>query len=360
MHTMHTMHTRDNHTRIPTIFPALALTLTLTLVSTTARAWDYEAHRAINLVALDSLPPDMPAFLRSPEARERIAFLAGEPDRWRNSTDPSLRHINQLDHFFDIEDLEPARMKFSDLSQFRYIFISELALVREANPQNFAKIDPAKNKDGTRAFLGFLPWAIAENYGKLKSAFSYLKAFEEHGGTAEEIAQARANVLYVMGTMGHYAGDAFQPLHITRHFNGWVGDNPNGYATNRTIHAWIDGGFLAKTGGVESSSLAVRAKPAARLAATAADPAGRDPIFVHILACMEAQTPKVEQIYILNKAGKFNPDNPRSKEGRAFLEDQLLASSKMLADLWLTAFKDAGTDNYLIKHLEARQAAAAP
>jgi len=334
------------------------LLLPLALPSTIALAWDNESHRAINLTALASLPADAPTFLRTPEARERISFLAGEPDRWRNSTDPSLNHVNPLDHFFDIEDLEPAGIQFRDLPQFRYIFVGKLTLAREASPERFSKPDPAKDKDSTQAYLGFLPWAIAENYGKLKSGFSYLRAFEQHGGTAEEIAQAKANILYIMGVLGHYVGDACQPLHLTKHYNGWVGENPGNYTRSKRIHSWIDGGFFKKTGGIDESMIIPRAKPAARLPDTPADPAGRDRIFVQILDWMESHLPAVETTYILDKAGKLSPDKPESQEGRVFLENQLLAGAKMLGDLWYTACKEAGPDNYLIRHLKARKAAA--
>ena len=50
-----------------------------------ARAWDYEGHRIVNQLALASLPSDFPAFVHEPAAAERIAFLAGEPDRWRKT-----------------------------------------------------------------------------------------------------------------------------------------------------------------------------------------------------------------------------------------------------------------------------------
>ncbi|MDF9826888.1 hypothetical protein M2103_000117 [Ereboglobus sp. PH5-5] len=346
------MHILGKPTRIVTLAAFLALPF---LTAATARAWDYEGHRAINLVALDSLPADAPAFLRTPEARERIGFLAGEPDRWRNSYDPSIRHINQIEHFFDVEDLEPLGIKFSELPQFRYIFVSDLTRARDIHADKLPKIDPVRNRDATRAYPGFIPWAIAENYGKLKSGFSYLKAFEEHGGTAEEIAQAKANILYVMGTMGHYVGDGCQPLHVTKHFNGWAGPNPNGYTRARTIHSWIDSGLFNKTGGIDAAMIADRAKPAERLSNAPDDPAGRDPIFVQILAYIEGQLPAVEQIYIYEKAGKLDPAQPQSKEGRALLENQLLRGAKMLGDLWYTAYKDAGPDNYLITSLKARQ-----
>src|ERR1044071_5432805 len=115
-------------------------------------------------------------------------------------------------------------------------------------PEKFAPVDPEKNKDHTRELVGLLPWSITENYGKLKSGFSYLKAFQEGGGTPEELANAQANIIYIMGVMGHYVGDGSQPLHATVHHHGWVGANPNGYSTNKNFHGWIDGGYFKKVG----------------------------------------------------------------------------------------------------------------
>ena len=113
----------------------------------------------------------------------------------------------------------------------RYDFVADIARARAAHPEKFPPIDPDKDADHTRELDGFLPWAITENYEKLKSGFSSLKAFQTHGGTPTEIANAQADIIYVMGVMGHYVGDGSQPLHTTVHFNGWVGDNPKGYTT---------------------------------------------------------------------------------------------------------------------------------
>ena len=327
------------------------------LCAVCARAWDYEAHRAINLTALSAMPSDFPAFLKTAEARERIGYLAGEPDRWRNSDNPSLRHINQSEHFFDVEDLDPLGMKFAGLPQFRYVFIQQLTRAQAAHPEVPPKVPPEKDKDATGDFPGFLPWAIAENYGKLQSGFSALRAFEQHGGTPVEIANARANIAYIMGTLGHYVGDAAQPLHLTKHFNGWVGANPNGYTTSRRFHSWIDGGFFSKTGSFDLAALEQLITPARRLPAPAGGSAGRDPVFAQILAFMAEQNKKVEPLYALEKAGKFDADSPGAKEGRVFLEDQLAAAAKMLADLWYTACKTAPDDKYLIGQLDRRNAA---
>ena len=333
------------------------LTFSVTLfISSPAFAWDYEGHRAVNQLALASLPTGFPAFVLTPEARERIAFLAGEPDRWRNSSDLALRHINSPDHFIDLEHLEEAGITLAQLNEFRYAFTVQLAVARAAHPDHFPAIDPEKNKDRTRELIGFLPWSITESYAKLKSQFSYLKAFEEYG-TPEEIANAQANIIYVMGVMGHYVGDAAQPLHVTKHFNGWAGENPKGYTTARTFHAWIDSGFLMKTGGISAAALSTRIKPAVFLSPPS-ETGGRSPMFVTVLDYIVAQQAKVEPLYELEKAGKLNAESTQTADGRTFLEEQILTAGHMLGSLWMTAWKEAPADTYLVSQLVQRKAAA--
>src|SRR6185503_4034459 len=164
------------------------------LATTTGRAWDYEGHRLINLLALDSLPATFPGFARTPAARERIGFLGGEADRWRNTQDLEPRHGNGPDHFFDLDLLESHRLDLGGISPFRYEFVAQLAAGRAAHPQNFPPIDPLKDADRTKSLIGFLPWTITEFQGKLKSAFSYLKEYDT-AGTPEEIANARENII---------------------------------------------------------------------------------------------------------------------------------------------------------------------
>src|SRR5256885_14992157 len=75
------------------------------LIGPSALAWDYEGHRIVNQLALASLPTNFPSFVRAPEAAERVAFLAGEADRWRNTQDLPLKHVNGPDHYIDVEEL---------------------------------------------------------------------------------------------------------------------------------------------------------------------------------------------------------------------------------------------------------------
>jgi len=315
----------------------------------------------VNAVALASLPADFPAFVREPANAARVTFLAGEPDRWRNVPDLPLKQSggSWTDHFCDMEYIPEAGLDWATVPSFRYDFIVQFAAGRAAHPENFPPIDPARNADHTREWPGFAPWAIAEYFGKLRSGFSYLKVFNELG-TAEEVASAQANLLYVMGVMGHYVADCAQPLHTTKHHNGWVGPNPHGYTTWNGLHSWIDGGITAKTG-LKFAQLAPRVVPAEPLSlAPRAD--ARDPMFVALVDYLQAQHRLVEPLYQLEKDGKLGQgDNAVvAEEARVFIETQMLRGGRMLASIWLTAYRGAVPDTYLRAALIRRQAAEKP
>jgi hypothetical protein len=327
------------------------------LGSSRALAWDYTYHRLVNEAALASLPTNFPSFVRAPAAADRIGFLAGEPDRWRNVRDVPFSHLTAPDHYLDVEELAIYGMKPELLPPFRYEFAAELIGFRKAHPDKCPPINEAKNEDHTRELIGFVPWAIAENYGKLKSGFSYLKAFEEGGGTPEEIANAKENIIYVMGTMGHFVADAAQPLHTTIHHHGWVGANPQHYRTNSNIHGWIDSGYLNKVGGVKLEELESKLRPA-RLAAIEGRPAKPEEMFQVAALFVLGQNKLVEPLYQMEKEGKLSGEGEKGAEGKAFLEAQLAKSAQLLADIWYSAWQQAPPDTFLKAQLARRQRAS--
>ena len=324
-----------------------------------ASAWDYEEHHAVNELALASLPTNFPAFVLTPAARTRIEFLAGEADRWRNITDAktgrglALGHASGPDHYIDMEDLKLYGLTPETLPPLRYDFVADIVKARAAHPENFPPIDPARNADHTRELSGFLPWTIAEYYEKLQSGFSTLAALETAGGTPDEIANAQQDIVYVMGVMGHFVGDASQPLHTTMYHHGWTTDNnPNHYTTSLGFHAWIDGGFFRKTGGIDAKKLASKIQPASEIPA-ADDPNGAFRAAVDFIV---AQNRLVESLYRLDRDGKLSNQGDHGAEGRAFLEGQLVKSGQLLGDLWLTAWRTAPEDTFLERQLQQRVA----
>jgi hypothetical protein len=317
-------------------------------------AWDYEGHRLVNQLALSSLPPNFPQFTQTPAAKERIAFLAGEADRWRNTPDLSLQHSQEPEHFIDIEELVHCGLTPESLPIFRYDFVSQVAAARKSHPEKF----PAGREDPARKYMwvGLLPWAITENYAKLKSEFSCLKAFQENGGTAEEVASAQQNVLYTMGVMGHYVGDAAQPLHTTIHHHGWVGENPKKYSTRSSIHSWIDGGYFAKIGGADLKAMQKNIRPA-QIVSVDGQPVKSDAMFQAFMKFIVEQHKQVEPLYQMENDGKFSGNGTVGMEGRPFLEAQLVKAGQMLGDIWFSAWQQAPPDQYLQSQLAKRKLA---
>jgi len=337
----------------------LLLLSVVLLTPVTLLAWGYDGHRAVGQLALASLPADFPAFVKQPAEAGRIAFLANVPDRWRNE-DPWLNQSggSWTDHYLDIEQLAEAGLDAHTVPSMRLDFAVAFAAGRAAHVDRFPAIDPAKNTDHTREWAGFAPWAIAENFHRLQSAFGYLKAYQDLGGTPEEIANSQADAVQAMGIMAHYVGDCAQPLHTTIHHDGWVGPNPQGYTTQKGFHSWIDSGLILKVK-LTPADLMARVTPAAPiLLPVRADQ--RDPVFVAAMDYVIATNALVEPLYQLEKAGKLGRgEAPVAPEGRAFIEDQLLRGSAMLSTLWVTAWKTAPLDTYLRTELGKKQAAAA-
>jgi hypothetical protein len=318
-------------------------------------AWDYEGHHMVNELALASLPKDFGIDL-TPALKGRVAFLAGEPDRWRNIPDLPLKHFNGPDHYLDVEDLSLCGLTPETLPILRYDFVAAIANARTAHPEKFPVIDPAKDADHTRELDGFLPWAITENFEKLKSDFSSLKALQQYGGTPEEIANAKADCIYIMGVMGHYVGDGSQPLHTTKHFDGWIGENPNGYTIGPVkgerarIHSWIDGGYFKKTGGLKYDALVGKILPAEKIA-NADEPEG---LFRDVVTYIVDQNKFVAPLYQMEKDGQLSGEGETGMQGRPFLEGQIVKAGQMLGNLWLTAWLEAPEDKYLQQQLKQR------
>ncbi|HZZ35145.1 MAG TPA: S1/P1 Nuclease, partial [Caulobacteraceae bacterium] len=68
-----------------------------------ALAWGATGHRIIGRLAVQALPSEVPAFLRTPQSAEAIGELAREPDRWK---DAGRTHDSDRDpgHFLDLDD----------------------------------------------------------------------------------------------------------------------------------------------------------------------------------------------------------------------------------------------------------------
>ncbi len=310
---------------MPTLRPMfLVLAAALTASATPrAGAWDAVGHRAITWLALDGLAPDAPAWLRADAAKNHMTgWQAAEPDRWRNNRGIHMRHENGPDHYMDAEDLENYGLTLETLPRLRYQFVAAMAVARHVHPDRVQPANPKLDPAGEQEWPGFVLHAIMEHHAKLTSSFKTLRTLEKINDPARapQLEMARANVMFHLGVLSHFVGDTAQPLHTTRHHHGWIGDNPEGYTTDRGIHAYIDGGVIGHHKITYHTLVPGRIAPPAW-------PAEAD-VWDQVVAHFKRSHDKVERVYQLEKSGAF-----KQAEGRAFIEERLHDAAATLAAL---------------------------
>lgn len=222
----------------------LALLLVLQFVLP-AWAWGPFLHRSLTYLALDGLPADAPAWLRDPNVRDRIAFQANQPDNWRAWKSDVLDHVNNPDHFLDVERLEEFGLTLQTMPKLRREYLKAMVVAKREHPERVSPYNPAVDPARVQEWPGFVLQAVAEEYAKLQSAFSDLRKLEQRGDSVPpaRLEQARAVVIEHMGNLSHFLEDVAQPLHTTKHYDGWVGDTAAGYHWRKDFHSYIDAGL---------------------------------------------------------------------------------------------------------------------
>ena len=337
---------------------ALVVAMSMGLAPAPALAWDAHGHRTITLLAIDRFerslttpptkvddapavpPPPGPAaeaaavsapaelaWIFAAPGRAQAAYQSGEPDRYRAIRSPYLKHENDPEHYFDVEDIQPAGMTLSTIPPLRYEFIKAFAAARAANPTDFKPFSPMADGAKTMEWPGFLPYAIVEHQFKLVASFRQVRVLEslKDPARADQLVAARANVLFEMGALSHFVGDAAQPLHTTQHHHGWIGDNPDGFTTNRGFHAYIDGTIL------NVHDLGYESLKRACSAVRAVDK--NDP-FKDILAHIQRSYDYVRPLYQLQKTGDL-----AKEPGRSFISERLCDGAGMLGAMYLAAWE---------------------
>lgn len=304
---------------------AAVFILAANLVSV-AGAWDAHGHRVITYLALDGLSPDMPQFLREKSMRDQIAEQSNEPDRWRGCDVSCLHHENAPDHYLDVELLDQFGLTLDTIPPLRYEYLRALAISKHEHPEKVDTYDASKDPHRTKEWPGMLPWAIVEHHAKLQSAFNTLRILEKLNDPARshQLAMARSNVAYHMGVLSHFVGDAAQPLHTTRHFNGWDGPNPNGYTTAKSFHSYIDGDVIELhklTYATLKSTMKFERK------------IGKGEAWLAGLAHIRRGFERVEELYQLEKSGAL-----KSEPGREFIAARLRDGADTLAAYYRSAW----------------------
>ncbi|MGD0800411.1 MAG: S1/P1 nuclease [Terracidiphilus sp.] len=269
-----------------------------------AHAWGNSGHRLVNRLAASSLPADVPAFLRSPEAIAEIEYLGPEPDRWRSPAEPELAAAQAPEHFIDMELADA----LGPLPHRRFEFEAS-AYAAHQDPKT----------------IGLQPWETDEVWERLKAA---MREYRNLTAAKQETRPVEEAILFYAGWLGHYVGDGSQPLHTTIQYNGWTGPNPNGYTTGHKIHWQFEGPFVD----------ANLREPEVRAKMTPAKAIDGD-LFDAYVAYLRNTKTYVERVYQLDKAGGFI--GAGTAESREFTAERLAAGASMLRDMIYTAWLES-------------------
>ena len=299
-----------------------AIAIVVFVVPAQAFAWGSTGHRFIGEIAIQTLPDEIPVFLRTAEVARQVGELAREPDRWRGSGDV---HDKERDpgHFVNVRD---------DLS-------IDGGPTLAALPPTRVDYDTALRAVGTTQYkVGYLPYSIIDGFQQLKTDFAYWRAdragekLAKTSATRDWFAHDRAlrEVLVIrdLGVWAHFVGDASQPMHASVHYDGW-GDfpNPEGFSTQRGIHLHFEGAYVRAN--VNEADI------------TAALPPYRDcacAIEVRTAQYLEATLAQVVPFYRLEKAQAFAST---TVEGKSFAIARLAAGAAELRDMVIDAWRQS-------------------
>ncbi|WP_165370425.1 zinc dependent phospholipase C family protein [Hymenobacter persicinus] len=285
----------------------LPVTALLVAAPSLLSAWGTWGHQRINRAAVLALPPALRTLFYN-----HIDFMVEE------SVIPDLRKYTINDraefprHFIDLEDYGPGP-------------ISQLP---QTSKEAYAKYDPA--------FLdksGRLPWYIQDMMGKLTQAMK--------NGRKDDI-------LFIAADLGHYLGDAVQPLHTSANHDGQL-------TGQKGIHAFFESQLVEQFGSSYNFKVAQPKviDPVAETWRILAQSHAAADTLLSIEKTLAAATPAA-QVYAVDAQGQIKKNVFNSQVHalpyatsyhtalKHMVERQLRTATQAAADYWYTAWVNAG------------------
>jgi hypothetical protein len=166
-----------------------------------------------------------------------------------------------------------------------------------------------------------------EHYAKLTAEFKTWRILDRlnEPARAVELEAARANVMFELGALSHFVGDMAQPLHTTSHHHGWVGENPDGFTTERRFHSYIDGDILV-IHQLDHDALVSECKFDRTV--DAADP------WKDVIEHIRRSHDQVRPLYVLQKSGGLEQE-----AGKKLISERLCDGGRTLAAMYAAAWK---------------------
>ena len=317
---------------------AIALFCAQLLAIQNLGAWGVRGHTLANLAAVERIPMDGPAFLKTQKAY--IGHLGIIPDTWRSVTEPFLRISEDANHSWYTEGFdfipEPPRSR------------TEFILRVHDEYLRVVKSDPDRAKLLNIRYTGLQAYSIVEGYERMKAGMRLYRHVsdpdQQHFANiaklyaaispvfqdAAQVKQMLANdIAFYMGWVGHYAADAAMPLHDSIHHDGWSGDNPKGYTRDPHIHDRFESDYVELIGATEADLLQYVPKDARYL---------EDPWQATLKHSLDSRN-FVEDVYRLDLRGGFAKKD--DQQARELVLKRMAAGAAFLRDLAYTAWIDS-------------------
>ncbi len=217
-------------------------------------AWGFRGHTIANLAAVESIGKDGPEFLRAYKAY--IGHLGPIPDTWRSPSDPFLRISEDPNHgwytesFDFMKEIPRSRTEFTLRVYDEYLRVSKsnperakLLNIRYTGLQAYSMMEGYERmKAGMRLYRLSTGTSAASRYREINRMYA---AISPSFGDAAQVREFLArDIAFYMGWLGHYIADAAQPLHNSKHHDGWDGDNPKNYTRDPEIHSRFESTYV--------------------------------------------------------------------------------------------------------------------
>ena len=286
---------------------AAALGVSLLALPGNLAAWGDAGHRMTGLAAARALPEEMPAFFRG--AADQLSYLNPEPDRWKDraerTLDPALEGSTSPEHYIDMDLVSP-----------------DVLRAALAAPNRWAYADTLRKAGVAVNTMGLLPFEILEMAQKLRGDFRLWRIAPD--STVRRWIEER--IVDDAGVLGHYIADGSNPAHTTKHHNGWVGENPRGFATDNRFHSRFESQFVQ--GQVRIADVTARMTNAPRV---------HSDLRGAIVSYLTTSFGALDSLYTIDKATPFSAETA-TPEQKAFASARLAAGAEMLRDIWWTAW----------------------
>lgn len=260
--------------------------------------WGFYAHKQINRLAVFMLPPDMFGFFK--RNIETVTSEAVNPDRRRYAVvGEAERHFIDLDEY---DSMERDSLPFLNWERAKEKYTEELLRAR-----------------------GIVPWQIIQMRHSLAAAFR---------------VKDKKKILRTAIDLGHYIADAHVPLHTTKNYNGQLTNQHgiHGFWESRLPELFMGDYHLLLGKAKYEKDVPQRVWRAVYAAHAAVDSvfSFEKKIAADLKYTLEDRNGSLVKTYARDISAQYH----RALDHQ--VERQMRSAIQMIADIWYTAWVDAG------------------